>query len=97
MPPVPRPNEGMVCGVEGCLRKHLARGMCRLHYYRWKEGVIEIDFSTLHPYLPVRASRRFPTRQRVLTGRGRIIQEGTPGKYDPATSMIEWAPDVRSC
>ena len=28
----------MVCAVSGCARPHLARGVCRYHYYKAKSG-----------------------------------------------------------
>jgi len=29
------PVDGRICCINGCVRKHLARGMCKMHYARW--------------------------------------------------------------
>jgi Holliday junction resolvase-like predicted endonuclease len=41
----------LVCSVEGCDRKHSARGFCKMHYDRWKFGLV--DGQSLTPQLKV--------------------------------------------
>jgi HNH endonuclease len=41
MKPGPKPRDG--CIVEGCERKHLAKGLCRAHYLRmYKHGSLDL-------------------------------------------------------
>jgi hypothetical protein len=37
----PRPAPRLVCSVEGCGRKHVARGFCSLHHDRWRGGYVD--------------------------------------------------------
>lgn len=32
-------TQGRLCTIEGCARKHMARGLCNLHYKRKERGV----------------------------------------------------------
>lgn len=38
------------CIIAGCLRVHVARGMCKSHYYKWRkrEGQVVIERERLH-------------------------------------------------
>lgn len=52
----PAPPSRLVCSVEGCGRKHDARGFCGMHHDRWRRGLK--DGASLTPQPEVRYVNR---------------------------------------
>lgn len=54
------------CSVEGCIRAHLARGLCTTHWNEWRRQATEGDL----------ARRRFQTLEEALEGRAEATEDG---------------------